>query len=245
MKKILTASVLAIVGIGSASAADLPARTYTKAPAMVAAAPVSWTGCYVGVEGGYGWGRESVVFTPVGTAVTTVKPKGGLGGGTIGCNWQSSNFVIGIENDLSATGLSGSSADLPPFNTAFSHGVSTSWLDTLRGRVGLAWNSVLLYATAGAAFTNVRDSATGGGAFIAGTTNRTGWTAGVGAEYMFAPNWSAKVEYLYADFGTLHDAFDVSSAGFFVGVNTHLTENIVRAGINYHFNWAGPVVAKY
>src|ERR1700685_1980924 len=85
----------AVVCISAAAAADLPARTYTKAPAMVAAAPISWTGCYVGVEAGYGWGRETVTSTEVGavgTPVTSINPRGGLGGGTVGCNWQSSSL---------------------------------------------------------------------------------------------------------------------------------------------------------
>jgi outer membrane immunogenic protein len=225
----------ALFGIGAASAADLPARTYTKAPAYVA--PLSWNGCYIGAEAGYSWGRQTVT--------TSSDPDGGLGGGTIGCNWQTSNVVLGIENDISASGFRGSAADQLPFNTAFSHSVSTTWLDTLRGRIGFTYDRALFYATAGAAFTNVKDSATGGGVTVTGSTTRTGWTAGAGVEYMFAPNWSAKLEYLYADFGRPHDSFDVPTAGFFVGVNTRLTENIVRAGVNYHFNWGGPVVAKY
>jgi outer membrane immunogenic protein len=238
-KWIVSAAVAISAIAGAASAADL-SRAYTKAPAMPAPAPMTWTGCYVGVEGGYGWGREPVVNTSAGNTgatITTINPKGGLAGGTIGCNWQTSYVVFGIENDISWSGLRGTSGDLPPFSTTFSHSMNTTWLDTLRGRVGLAWNNVLFYGTAGAAFTRITDSAAGAGFAISGTTSRTGWTAGGGVEYMFAPNWSAKVEYLYADFGTLHDAFDVASGGTFVGANTHLTENIVRAGVNYHFNW--------
>jgi outer membrane immunogenic protein len=237
-----------IAGVGTASAADMAPR-YTKAPSVSAVAPIGWTGCYVGAEAGYGWGRESSIASTgtvnPGATVAAIKPDGGLAGGTIGCNWQTSNVVFGIENDISASGLSGSANALPPFNTTFPHAVSTTWLDTLRGRVGLTWDRALLYATAGVAFTNVRDAATGGGAAVSARTTRSGWTAGIGMEYLFSPQWSAKVEYLYADFGTLHEPFDVLTGGFFVGVNTHLTENIVRAGVNYHWNWAGPVVAKY
>lgn len=245
MKKVLFSAVGLIAMVTAASAADLPAKVYTKAPPP---APVyNWTGCYIGAEAGYTWGRESVLATTApGGTVTSVKPDGGLGGGAIGCNWQTSNVVIGIENDISASGLRGTAGDQAPFNATFSHSVSSTWLDTLRGRIGLTWDRALFYATAGVAFTDIRDSASNGaGITIAGTSTRTGWTAGAGVEYMFAPNWSAKVEYLYADFGTLHDAFDVPTAGFFTGVNTHLTENIVRAGINYHFNWAQPIVARY
>jgi outer membrane immunogenic protein len=207
---------------------------------MVPTAPITWSGCYIGLEGGYGWGSESSIATSgtthLGATVVTINPEGGLAGGTIGCNWQTSNIVFGIENDISASGLSGSGNPVPPFNATLPHAVSTTWLDTLRGRIGLTWDRALVYATGGAAFTNVRDSAAGGGVAVATTTNRTGWTVGVGMEYLLSPKWSAKAEYLYADFGSLHDGFDVQSAGFFVGIDTHLTENIMRVGLGRVFS---------
>ncbi len=234
MKKLFVVGVLAAMSAANVQAADL----YRKAPAAAPVTNYNWTGCYIGAEAGYSSGREPVISATgsnIGARVATVNPDGGIGGGTIGCNWQSSNIVFGIENDISASGLSDSAGVQAPFNTAFSRDVSTSWLDTLRGRIGLAWDRALFYATAGAAFTNIKDTASGGGVVTAASTNRTGWTAGAGVEYLLAPQWSTKLEYLYADFGTVHDAFDVSSGGFFVGNNTHLTENIVRVGLNYRF----------
>jgi outer membrane immunogenic protein len=248
-KIILAAAVATVASTAIASAADMAVRAM-PVKALPPAPVWSWSGCYVGLEAGGAWGRESVTATSpavdAGLPITSVHPSGALGGGTIGCNYQTGQFVFGVENDISATGLSGTSGDHLPFATTFSHSVSSSWLDTLRARAGIAWDRSLFYVTGGAAFTDIKDSATGPGAgTVLGTTNRTGWTAGVGVEYMFTPQISAKVEYLYADFGTLHDPFDAVSGGVFVGANTHLTENIVRAGINYHFNWAGPVVARY
>jgi outer membrane immunogenic protein len=235
MKK-LTTAIAAIALIGTpAFAADMAVKAPPAAPGP---APISWTGCYLGIEGGGIFANETVVNTSsanFGDTVANIHPSGGLFGGTLGCNYQISYFVIGIENDISWTGLHGTGGDQPPFNTTFTHSFSTNWLDTLRGRVGVTAGSALLYATGGAAFTRVNDSASGGGQFVSARADLTGWTAGVGAEYMFAPQWSVKAEFLYVDFPRVHDAFDTASGGFFVGVNTRLTENIVRAGINYRF----------
>ena len=235
------AAILGMASLTAASAADMA----LKAPPPPPAPAWSWTGCYAGIEGGGVWGKQSVTNIDTVTGVnggpiTNVSPRGGLFGGTVGCNYQMTNIVIGIENDLSWDGLRGSANDQPPFNIGFTHGLSTSWLDTLRGRVGVVVGSGLLYATGGAAFTAIKDTATGVAATvpptISGTTSTTGWTAGGGIEYMFAPQWSAKAEYLYVRFPTIHDAFDTATGGLYSGASTRLTENILRVGINYHFN---------
>jgi outer membrane immunogenic protein len=226
------------VGLSApALAADLsPAPMYAKAPPV----PMwSWTGCYLGGEGGGFFGRDHVVSNSgasAGTSVTTINPIGGVAGGTIGCNYQVSRFVFGIEDDISWNGVSASANDQPPFTTTFSHSVSSTWLDTLRGRAGFTIDTALLYVTGGAAFANIQDSATGAGVTASAATTATGWTAGGGVEWMFFPNWSAKVEYLFVQFPTMNDAFNTAApAGTFTGVSTHLSENIVRAGINWHF----------
>ena len=248
MRSLLGAAIIsgALIGAGSAAlAADLPVKARPMGPVETV---TNWTGCYVGAAGGGIWGRESVTSatTTAGATVTSINPTGALIGGTVGCNYQTGNFVLGLEGDLSWTSLRGSAGDLPPFNTAFSHSVRTNWMDTARARVGYSWNRTLLYVTGGGAFTGIQDSATGPGIAATQTTSRAGWVAGGGIEYMIAPDWSAKIEYLYADFGTVRDAFEtVPPAGTLLGVNTRLTESVVRAGINWHFNWGGPVVARY
>jgi outer membrane immunogenic protein len=225
-----------VAGSGFAFSADMARKMPVKAPPPPPAPVLTWSGCYLGIEGGGAWAHESVIATDgSGDTVTDIHPKGGLFGGTVGCNYQANYLVIGIENDISWTGLHGTGFDQPPFATDFSHSVSTHWLDTLRGRVGAAFGPALFYATGGAAFTRINDSATGGGQFVSANTDVTGWTVGGGIEYIFAPRWSVKAEYLYVKFPTIHDAFDTASGGFFVGVDTRLTENIVRAGINYRF----------
>jgi outer membrane immunogenic protein len=242
MHRLIAASLAAAglsVGFGAvASAADLgrpaPVPVYTKAPIM---APPSWTGCYAGIEGGYAFGTESVRDVTSGLTVTNnIKPSGGLAGGTVGCNLQTGLFVFGAENDFSWSGLTGSQFDISPFPTAFSHSVKTTWLDTLRGRVGIAVDRGLFYATGGAAFTNIKDSVDNGFGTTGAITNTvTGWTAGAGMEWMLPdPHWSVKAEYLYADFGTRTDNLSALSPAF-LNVSTHLKENIARAGINYRF----------
>jgi outer membrane immunogenic protein len=130
---------------------------------------------------------------------------------------------------------------------------SQTWLDTLRGRIGYAWNRLLIYGTGGAAFANegilLCDPIAAGCASQSKIV--TGWTAGVGAEYIFRDNWSVKFEYLHADFGTqfysrtFTPALFLDGSSFFAARNVTLTNDIVRAGVNYRFGLDGPVVARY
>jgi outer membrane immunogenic protein len=240
---------LGLTALGSAAdlGAPAPAPVYTPVYSKAPPPPVrSWTGCYLGAEGGYAWGTGSVIDNDPGSffglPVTNGNhPSGGLAGGTIGCNYQTGMFVVGVENDMSWTNLSGTSNDQPPFNTNGVHGVSTSWLDTARARVGVTvMNSLLFYATGGAAFTDIKDTAASVATTPSISYTATGWTAGGGVEWMLPdPHWSVKAEYLYADFGTHTDNFSAFPTGTsntaFADVNTHLKENVVRAGINYRF----------
>jgi outer membrane immunogenic protein len=239
------------VSIGAASAADLPARTYSKAPAMVPASVYNWTGLYIGIEGGGDWGRSQHYNNDPTTPAVFGLPQtgginlsGGLVGGTIGYNYQfSNNVVIGIENDISWTNFRGTAPLIAPFNLTETAQTSQSWLDTLRGRLGYAWDRVLLFGTGGAAFTNEKfqlcDPVTGcGGA----SRSVAGWTAGAGVEYAFANSWSAKLEYLHVDFGRNSYGFAPNStglgAGGFAPRQVSLTDDIVRAGVNYRIDWA-------
>ena len=197
---------------------------------------------------------------------------GGLFGGQIGYNWQMSNWVFGIETDAQWTGQKGSTnvncvvAGCFPTAVAPGAGVvsasltdSLQWFGTFRGRVGVAVvPSVLLYATGGAAYGSLKSDLglagfTAGGAPVLAAASvestKFGWTVGGGIEAMFAPNWSGKLEYLYMDLGSISNSVVLPTAGGFplgVNVGTRVTDNIFRAGINYHFAAGpGPVVARY
>jgi outer membrane immunogenic protein len=242
----------------SAIAADLPARPMpVKAAPYMAPVIFSWTGCYVGVEGGGNWGRSSQ------TATTTPAPgapitgnfnlSGGIAGGTIGCNYQVSNVVFGIENDYSWTDKRGSTNDRLPFTTTAISATREKWIDTLRGRVGFAWDRFMIYGTAGGAFAGTSVDVTGP-AFgtLTSSQNRTGWTAGVGGEWaVLADSWGAvslKLEYLHADFGTkqyFNPAVVTPAGTTVVTRDVKLSDDMVRAGVNVNFNWGGPVIPKY
>jgi outer membrane immunogenic protein len=192
----------------AANAADLRAPTY-KAPAYVAPSAPSWTGFYVGLQGGYGFGTADW-----GGGAVDVDMDGFLVGGTLGYNLQTGSWVWGIEGDIAWSNIEGSFGALTS---------SIEWFGTARGRIGYAgWGGMMPYITAGAAFAGVENSI--GAASTSDT--RIGWTAGVGLEYMMWSNWSVKLEYLYADLGTA----DGPGA-----VNVDMTTNIVRAGLNYRF----------
>jgi outer membrane immunogenic protein len=224
----------ASLGIGlaqSAAAADLSAPYY-KAPPL---ATFGWTGWYVGVNGGGGWGQTShtVTATAGGPAVTSgnFNTSGGLVGGTVGYNYQFGQWLIGGEADLDWSNIQGT------FNSSLLGGaVPTSlssqlnWLETTRARVGWVWNRALFYGTAGAALGGVTTSASatalGAGLTASDTQTRFGWTAGAGVEYAFTNNISAKVEYLHVDLGT-QTQITVDSVKF--------TTDIVRGGVNLRF----------
>jgi outer membrane immunogenic protein len=222
MKRFLLASVgvAAMAGLmGTASAADLPRQAPVyKAPAYVA--PVSnWTGFYLGINGGGAWGSSQ--WTGLGTDFDV---SGGLIGGTIGYNWQAGNWVFGLEGDADWANIKGSTnIGGIDFRT------KNDFLATARGRIGYTFDRAMLYGTGGAAIGSVKASVPGFGS--ASETN-VGWTAGAGLEYAFAPNWSAKVEYLYVDLGNV----DCGGACGFAGSNkVDFTTNVVRGGVNFRF----------
>ena len=195
-------------------------------------------------------------------AALSPSARGVIGGGQIGYNWQlPSQWLIGLEADLQGSGIEGSDSQTQSGNhDTISTGVTKSidWFGTVRGRVGfLVTPQWLLYGTGGLAYGETKSSFTTtdltqgcvpNGALCAnGASSRvgTGWTAGAGAEAMLGPNWSAKVEYLYVDLGRRSLDIPASTLPIVFSTSTPFHEQIVRAGVNYHFNWTGPAVAKY
>lgn len=219
MKRIALGVLLASIA-GAACAADLPAAApspaYTKAPAVVS--PVTnWSGFYIGAMGGYAAENTS---DPLGV-------KGGFGGGTVGYNWQFSTIVAGIEAD-GAFGDINNSATLAGVTV----GAKVDALATVRGRIGVAFDQVLLYGTAGLALADTKVSATAPGLTISDSKTQAGWTAGAGIEWMFMPRWSLKAEYLYRSFAS-QTFFAAQIPG---GVSTGtLNINSGQVGVNFHF----------
>ncbi len=232
MKKLLLASVGMCVGVGAlalafttANAADIVRRRPPPPPQPVMVAPpYNWTGFYVGVNGGGGFGHGDInnAFGSNGVSVT-----GGMVGGTLGYNYQfPGNFVIGLEGDGDWSGLKGSSngAACPTGNCT----VRNDWLATVRGRVGYAFGRFLPYVTGGAAFGNVKLTPAG---FPGDSDTKTGWTVGGGIEAAISGPWTAKLEYLYVDLGQA--TCGATNCG--VSTTTDYHTNIVRVGLNYRF----------
>ncbi len=215
---ILAAAVLALPF--AAQAADLPAPSY-KAPAYVAPSYSTWSGFYVGINGGYGFGTSTWDAPAV-----SPKPKGILGGLTLGFNFQTGTWVWGLEADGDYSGMKGSvTCGLGTCET------KNSWLATARARLGYAgWTNFMPYITGGAAGGNLKATNS-----LLSTTSKTkfGYTIGGGVEYMLYSNWSIKAEYLYVSLGKFDCGTSCSLA--VSPDNVSFKANIVRAGLNYRF----------
>lgn len=227
---IMKGFVLMTLAIGGpAVAADMPMPA--KAPAPMVAPVFSWTGFYIGVNGGGAWGhsdpKTSTVFSPTGYFATSSVPaigaigaqhvstSGGIAGGQLGYNWQFGATVLGIEADIDWLGLSGSTTGsgiypcCAPTAFTITSSVKSDWLFTLRPRLGFAVDHWLFYATGGLAVADVKANFlftdTFATALESGAISQTraGWTVGAGAEYAFAGPWSVKVEYLHVDLGNV------------------------------------------
>jgi outer membrane immunogenic protein len=195
-----------------------------RVSAMPVKAPIRsearWTGAYVGVHGGYGSGDFE---NSLGAASNNLSPDGGFGGFQTGYNWRiGPAWVVGLESDSSWGSLKDRSGTSE---------VDIDAMGTVRGRLGYAMNNWLLYGTGGLAWAHVESETT---TPVAATADQfmLGWTAGVGVEYEFMPRWSAKVEYAYADFGSVRD----SAGGT---VKDTLDAHTIKVGLNYHASLFG------
>jgi outer membrane immunogenic protein len=253
MKKLLlgSAAVAALFAAGPGMAADLkpaPAPVYTKAPMM---APLyDWTGFYIGGRGVYSWTHTDSTTTDIPTGVafapTSEDRSAAHGGGQIGFDYMtSSRIVFGVVADV----ISGSSNTTTTSNAAgtlVSTG-KTNESGSVRGRVGYAFDTLLLYGTGGWAWSNGSSTRTQ----VVGTVNlatpgtvetvstsHSGWTAGAGLDYAFAPNWDVFAEYRYTNFQALSVTHPLAARS----TNSTTTANSIAAGLNYRFNWG---MAKY
>jgi outer membrane immunogenic protein len=237
MKKLLLGSVTFVAFAAPAVAADMPARTYTKAPVYTAPEAVyNWTGFYIGGHlGGAFPGSNSL------------EGSGGrfLGGVQGGFDYQfATNWVIGAEAQYSWLAGNNSGGALFPGSTVVT--ARNDQLGSVTGRLGYTWGPALLYAKGGYAW---RDNPNIGvavagvpAAFTTDGTHTDGYTVGGGLEYMLAPNWSAKAEYQYYNFG--NTSFTSGPAPI-VGTRFRDDEHTVKVGVNYRFGWGGPTGARY
>jgi outer membrane immunogenic protein len=237
-------AAVAVIGFASvASAADLPVNgPVYKAPLFAA---YNWSGFYLGIEGGAAWGRSQFISADtsfnLGLPITnSFDISGGLFGGTIGYNWQFSNWVVfGAEGDISWVSKKGTANGISPFTTTWTNTTHEKWLGTGRVRVGFTpverW---LVYATGGFAVASVESTVTtvSSGAF-SDTQTRWGWTVGGGVEAALNQNWSVKLEYLFVDLKDKnYFSPDIpTGSGTVLTRTVTLNDNIVRAGINYKF----------
>jgi outer membrane immunogenic protein len=236
MKKLLIGATVFIAVAGPAAAADIPARTYSKAPVVSAPQLVyNWTGFYVGGQlGGAFAGNNSL--------------QGGnarfMGGVEGGFDYQfAPNWVMGAEAQYSWLNTNTTGVTFPGGALVTSR---NNELGSVTGRLGYTWGPALLYAKGGYAWRDnnaIGVSVAGAPAPFATTGGqKSGYTVGGGLEYMFAPNWSAKAEYQYYDFGTT--SFTAGPPGV-VGARLRDDEHSVKVGVNYRFGWGGPVGSKY
>lgn len=260
-KRVVAAVVVfgAAFGNGSASAADLAARPYIKAPAY-AAPPVSWTGCYVGGNVGGGWDRFNagqLAFAGVPTPFIDYGSNRGssiVGGGQIGCDYQfAGNWIVGIQGQADFGNIHSSNevAAFPGITADF----KLKNIETLTGRVGYAVTpAVLAYVKGGGAWANASAAAVIPNGLIGESASFTkaGYTIGGGLEWMFVPGWSLFGEYNYLNFGTKSVDFTSTGIPGFGAAGTlsdtaaiKLTTQTAIVGVNYKFNWANAVGARY
>ncbi len=242
----LLVAVSAVCLSQMASAADLPVKApIYKAPVIAPA--YNWTGLYIGLNIGGSWGNQDNSLVSATTGATLFSNSdhldGVIGGGQIGYNWQVDQWVLGIEADFQGSGQKGDGSFFLPsavlaanFPTSVSYSDKLNWFGTVRGRIGYAFDRWLPYFTGGWAYGHgeINGTTTFGATTTSFSASQdySGWTIGGGVEWAFANNWSAKLEYLYIDFG---DGPTVPASTTLNIVSGRMTDNIVRVGVNYKF----------
>jgi outer membrane immunogenic protein len=249
LKKLLLASAAVVAG-GTAFAADLP----VKAPLPARVAPFSWTSCHIGAHVGGGWARSTEFSDPIGANIAPVgsiiqvdNDAGLVGGAQVGCDYQfATNWVIGVAGDFSWADIDGQTND--PFFAGKTIGVPltlhsrTNFLASATGRIGYAWDNVLLYGKGGVAWSHNKYQVTNFAcAFLVSCSTgadetRMGWTAGAGVEWAFSPNWSVFAEYNHYGFGGARSLTFTDPAVTSVVFNVETPDiDVVKVGINFRF----------
>jgi outer membrane immunogenic protein len=232
------AALIVLAAHAPAVAADLGARPYGNAPAY--AAPIyHWTGFYLGAHAGGAFSGDNSFN---GLVLSNYDARF-LGGVQLGADYQFAGvFVVGVEGQYSWL----TSNRIPSiFPTGFVYSNNQRGLGSITGRFGYSWGLALFYAKGGYAYSSHSETLTLGGAPIAFTLDRNhrdGYTVGAGVEYLFTPNWSAKAEYQYYDFGSSRFIAPAPLVPFGTFSNV---EHTLKAGVNYRFNLGGSTAARY
>lgn len=224
MKKLLLSTAI-LFGLGSAAFA---ADTISAEPP----AGFVWTGGYVGLEAGYGWGKSHHFTEVIPASTDKFSIDGALGGVTLGYNYQINNWVLGAETDFSAAALHGKDPDGASGWNCEATGCETKveWFGTVRARAGIAFDRTLPYVTGGLAYGHVKGYIEGDSLYSNSET-RAGWTVGAGVEHAFTDNISVKAEYLYVDLGKIN----IENFGPFGQGYADAKFSTVRVGLNYKF----------
>ena len=253
MKMLLLAGVglIALGIVTPASAADLPARTYTKAPPPVLAPMYDWSGFYIGANGGWGESRNCWGIVPLAGAVIPdgcVSKSGGLLGGQVGYRWQTGPAVFGLEAQGDWANINGSHVSI--FNPAFTTGTALDGLGLFTGQIGYAWNATLLYLKGGAAVTSNSafiNSTLGGVGIASASSTRWGGTVGIGGEYGFSPNWTVGLEYDHLFMGDANNSFSVANP-LLAGALNRISQDVDMVTLRFNYKFGGygaPVAARY
>jgi outer membrane immunogenic protein len=226
IKRVVATFLFSLTATATALAADLPppAGLPPRAPAVYAPPPpvYNWTGFYIGINGGWGFGKSDWNLTTLGLDTGNFNVSGGLVGGTVGFNWWSDGWAVGLEGDFDGSWIDGKTSicDVPNCET------KNNWLATLRGRVGYAADRVLFYATAGGAFGDVVVNTTANWQ----SADKAGWTAGAGVEGAFTDHWTARIEYLFVDLQ--NSTFTPVAA---LPITVKFSTSIICFGVDYKF----------
>lgn len=237
--KIFVAAIALAALTNAALAADLQD---SKAPPPFVPPVLSWEGLYIGGQIGYAWGNVAAQsITPAGlaTGIGSYDPSGVIGGAHIGYNWQSAQYVFGLEGDVDGSGYARTAA-FPTIAT----GTNIPIEGTIRARLGYAFDQMLVYAAGGLAVASVTDTYAAGPGFDSINKARPGWTAGVGVEYDVTPVWSVRAEYRYIGFGDYTDAPGFGALAY----NKRADAQMAQLGVSYRFDFlslAPSVIARY
>jgi outer membrane immunogenic protein len=266
MKKILIGVVGSML-LGAAApalAADLPARTYTKAPVVVPSPVYDWSGFYIGLNAGGGSARSCWDLLNVAGVSGTPEREGchnatgGTVGGQIGYRWQAANWVFGVEAQGNWADFKGSNVDQALVGTVGDRSKVDAF-GLFTGQVGYGFNNILLYGKGGAAVTGdkygtffnvssvggITVPVPAGQDFASASVTRWGGTVGAGVEFGFAPHWSVAVEYDHLFMGSRNVSLNFLPPGSGLSTINHISQNVDIGTVRVNYGFGGPVVAKF